>query len=59
MKTVVENKVFSYHRMAGDNGKRKLAPDYNDSHLKFMNDLKELVLSEIRKAYFNLIRSHD
>lgn len=27
VKTVVENKVFLYHGMAGDNGKRKLAPD--------------------------------
>jgi len=29
VRTVVENKVFSYHRTAGDNGERKLAPDYS------------------------------
>lgn len=29
VRTTVQNKVFSYHRTAGANVKRKLAPDYN------------------------------
>lgn len=58
VKAAAENRVFSYHGMAGDNGKRKWAPDGSmNANVKFMNDPKELFLSEIRKAYFNSMMS--